>query len=73
MQEKIQKTGEAQQNDPQQKPTMTHKHGNTTYDIYIHFSKISKETFSDKVVRLIKNDMSTNEISQTNIRTNKIS
>ena len=30
--------------------------GNTTFDIHIHFSKTSRETFTDKVVRLIEND-----------------
>ena len=28
----------------------------TTFDIHIHFSKTSRETFTDKVVRLIQND-----------------
>ncbi|MEZ3485771.1 MAG: transposon-encoded TnpW family protein [Lachnospiraceae bacterium] len=30
--------------------------GNTTFDIHIHFSETSRETFTDKVVRLIEND-----------------
>ena len=30
--------------------------GGTTFDIHIHFSETSRETFTDKVVRLIKND-----------------
>ena len=28
----------------------------TTFDIHIHFSETSRETFTNKVVRLIKND-----------------
>ena len=37
-------------------PKMTTKVGKTTYDVYIHFSKTSKETLTDKVLRLIRND-----------------
>jgi len=37
-------------------PTITRRIGNTTFDIHIHFSETSKETFTDKVLRLIKND-----------------
>ena len=37
-------------------PTMTRKLGNTTFDVYVHFSKTSKETLTDKVMRLIRND-----------------
>ena len=32
------------------------KIGNTTFDIRVHFSETSKETFTDKVLRLIQND-----------------
>ena len=37
-------------------PTITTKIGTTTFDIYVRFSETSKETFTDKVLRLIKND-----------------
>ena len=37
-------------------PMITKKIGNTTFDIHIHFSETSKETFTDKVLRLIRND-----------------
>ena len=37
-------------------PTITRKIGNTTFDIFVHFSDTSKETFTDKVLRLIRND-----------------
>lgn len=30
--------------------------GGTSFDIHIHFSETSKETFTDKVLRLIQND-----------------
>ena len=37
-------------------PAFVKKIGNTTFDIYLHFSETSKETFTDKVLRLIQND-----------------
>ncbi|MDR1617102.1 MAG: transposon-encoded TnpW family protein [Syntrophomonadaceae bacterium] len=38
-------------------PKMTKKVGNTTYDVFIHFSETSKETMTDKVLRLIRNEV----------------
>ena len=38
------------------KPDLVKRIGNTTFDIHIHFSETSRETFTDKVVRLIVND-----------------
>lgn len=38
------------------KPDLVKRIGNTTFDIHIHFSETSRETFTDKVVRLIQND-----------------
>ena len=38
------------------KPDLVKNIGGTTFDIHIHFSETSKETFTDKVVRLIQND-----------------
>ena len=40
------------------KPDLVKNIGGTTFDIHIHFSETSKETFTDKVVRLIENDRS---------------
>lgn len=37
-------------------PTFVQQVGNTTFDIHVLFSKSSKETFTDKVLRLIRND-----------------
>ena len=37
-------------------PDLVKTIGGTTFDIHIHFSKTSRETFTDKVVRLIQND-----------------
>ena len=41
----------------QGQPSMTPRLGNTTYDVFIHFSQTSKETLTDKVMRLIRNDI----------------
>ena len=38
------------------KPDLVKNIDGTTFDIYVHFSQTSRETFTDKVVRLIKND-----------------
>jgi hypothetical protein len=40
-------------------PKMIKKVGNTTYDVHIHFSQTSKETMTDKVMRLIRNEAMT--------------
>lgn len=37
-------------------PKLVKKIGSTTYEISMFFSKTSKETISDKIMRLIKND-----------------
>ena len=37
-------------------PVISERIENTNFDIHIHFSETSKETFTDKVVRLIRND-----------------
>ena len=40
----------------ERKPDIVKIIGNTTFEIYTHFSDSSKENFTDKVVRLIKNE-----------------
>ena len=42
-------------------PKMTKKVGNTTYEVHIHFSETSKETMTDKVLRLIRNEVISKE------------
>ena len=37
-------------------PDMIKTIGGTTFDIYFHFSQTSRETFTDKVLRLIQSD-----------------
>ena len=41
---------------PDVPPDMIKTVGGTTFDIYFHFSKTSRETFTDKVLRLIQSD-----------------
>jgi hypothetical protein len=38
-------------------PSITQRLGNTTYEVYVHFSETSKETMTDKVLRLIRNEV----------------
>ena len=33
------------------------KIGNTTYDVSFHYSRHSRESMNDKIIRLIENDM----------------
>ena len=47
---------EASSSANEQKPYFIKTFGNTTFEIYTHFSDSSKENFADKVVRLIKNE-----------------
>ena len=42
-------------------PDMVKTVGGTTFDIYFHFSQTSRETFTDKVLRLIQSDTVTSE------------
>ena len=42
-------------------PDMVKTVGGTTFEIYFHFSQTSRETFTDKVLRLIQSDTVTSE------------
>ena len=53
-------TDEKDTSTPAERPDLVKRIGNTTFDIYVHFSETSKETFTDKVLRLIQNDVSAN-------------
>jgi hypothetical protein len=44
--------------------TFSKKIGRATYIVQIFFSKTSKESFNDKVLRLVKNDIA-NEVRRT--------
>ena len=39
--------------------TFSQKIGRTTYNVQVFFSKTSRETFNDKILRLIKHDIAT--------------
>jgi len=38
------------------KNTFSKKVGRSTYNVHVYFSKTSKESFNEKILRLIKND-----------------
>ena len=38
--------------------TITRRIGQTTYKVNVHFSRTSRETMTDKIMRLIKNEAS---------------
>ncbi len=42
-------------------PDMVKTVGGTTFEIYFHFSQTSRETFTDKVLRLIQSDTVTSK------------
>ena len=46
--------GEQQQSGPR---AFTKRIGSTTYRVSVHFSKTSRETVKDKILRLIKNEV----------------
>jgi len=45
--------------------TFTKRIGNTTYTVNVHFNPNSKETFSDKLLRIIKNDIASGKFTTT--------
>jgi len=49
---------------PQDTHRMTRKIGSTTYEVTINFSKTSKESLYDKILRLIRNDMKNRQAHQ---------
>ena len=38
-------------------PDLVKRIGNTTYEVSFHFSETSKDTFTDKMARLIRRDL----------------
>ena len=44
------------------RPDMIKTVDGTTFDIYFHFSQTSRETFTDKVLRLIQSDTVTSKM-----------
>ncbi len=42
---------------PEDAPAMVKKIGKTTYKVRVHFSQTSTETMSDKIKRMLKNEI----------------
>lgn len=43
---------------PEDRPALVKKIGKTTYKVRVHFSTASTETMSDKIKRMLKNEVS---------------
>lgn len=41
-----------------EQPALVKQIGKTTYKVTVHFSETSKETMSDKIVRMLKSEIS---------------
>jgi hypothetical protein len=41
-----------------EKPDLVKKIGKTTYEVKVHFSPTARETMSDKIKRMLKNEVS---------------
>ena len=48
---------------PSRGPDLVKRIGGTTYEVSFHFSESSKETFNDKIVRLIRRDLQNSQHS----------
>ena len=42
---------------PENTPALVEKIGKTTYKVHVHFSNTSTETMSDKIKRMLKNEI----------------
>ena len=42
---------------PEDAPALVKKIGKTTYKVHVHFSNTSTETMSDKIKRMLKNEI----------------
>lgn len=47
----------AQSKAPEKVPVLIRKIGKTTYKVRVHFSNTSTETMSDKIKRMLKNEI----------------
>jgi len=45
-----------------EKPDLVKKIGKTTYKVKVHFNPTARETMSDKIKRMLKNDVEQNQI-----------
>ena len=44
-------------------PALIRTIGKRTYEVYVHFSETSNETLTDKIMRLIRNEVGSSERS----------
>ena len=42
-------------------PALTRTIGGKTFEVFVHFSETSKETLTDKIMRLIRNDINSKD------------
>ena len=47
---------------PHESGVFTRRIGSTTYRVSVHFSKTSRETVNDKILRLIKNEAASGRV-----------
>ena len=47
---------------PENTPAMVKKIGKTTYKVRVHFSQTSTETMSDKIKRMLKNEIQNKQL-----------
>lgn len=53
----MQTAGPAPDSAPEDAPALVKKIGKTTYKVRVHFSDTSTETMSDKIKRMLKNEI----------------
>jgi len=58
-----------QMNNPTTANSFTKRIGRAVYKVNVHFSEHSKESFNDKLFRLIQNDIAKNAKAETETRT----
>ena len=44
-------------------PALTRTIGGKTFEVFVHFSETSKETLTDKIMRLISNEINSTNLS----------
>ena len=44
-------------------PVLIRKIGNKTFEVSVHFSETSKETLTDKIMRLVQNDIQSTDLT----------
>ena len=44
-------------------PALTRNIGGKTFEVFVHFSETSKETLTDKIMRLVSNDIKSTDMN----------